>query len=261
MFRKVNNLLRNFKHPKISRLFSSFSGKNMQEDFSKEKYIIDNTFLDEEISKTSERDIFVSLLILNRPIQLGILRKFLPYTKLLVAADGGANRLFDCLPEEERVDFKPNYIVGDLDSIRSDVADFYKSKGVQFEHVGCQDNTDMHKSLTKIYEHLNKDFKELPKNKENIKLFIMGALDGRLDQTLSNLSTFLNLSETFTSMGNYFLVNENSMATCLMPGKNVYRKSEKFEKAKGVGILSLGEKVSSVKTTGFKWNLGNRTIF
>jgi thiamine pyrophosphokinase len=253
MFKKVNTLLKNTKFRPYHHTFST--RYKMQEDTLSSQYIIDNTFLDDD-PKSSEKDIFLSLLILNRPIQLAILRKFLPYTKLLVAADGGANRLYDCLPEDERVAFKPNYIVGDLDSIRSDVAEFYKSKGVIFEHVECQDNTDMQKALIRINEHLIYDFKDIPKKKENVKLFIMGALDGRLDQTLSNLSTFLKMSKVFANMGNYFLVNENSMATCLMPGKNEYRKSEKFEKIKGVGIVPLGEKVGSVKTVGFKWNLG-----
>ncbi len=46
--------------------------------------------------------------------------------KLKVCADGGANRLFDSLAESERDKYIPNYIVGDLDSVRNDVAQYYE---------------------------------------------------------------------------------------------------------------------------------------
>lgn len=43
-----------------------------------------------------------------------------------VCADGGANRLFDSLTPENRTTCIPDYIVGDLDSLRSEVKDFYE---------------------------------------------------------------------------------------------------------------------------------------
>lgn len=43
-----------------------------------------------------------------------------------VCADGGANRLYDSMSVEERGVYVPQYIVGDLDSLRSDVAEFYQ---------------------------------------------------------------------------------------------------------------------------------------
>jgi len=44
-----------------------------------------------------------------------------------VCADGGANRLFDAFEEEEeRSNYKPDYITGDLDSLRESVSSFYQ---------------------------------------------------------------------------------------------------------------------------------------
>lgn len=43
-----------------------------------------------------------------------------------VCADGGANRLFDSLLPELRANCIPDYIVGDLDSLRPEVKDFYE---------------------------------------------------------------------------------------------------------------------------------------
>jgi thiamine pyrophosphokinase len=46
--------------------------------------------------------------------------------KFKICADGGANRLFDSLDEAVRDKYIPNYIIGDLDSLRGDVAQFYQ---------------------------------------------------------------------------------------------------------------------------------------
>lgn len=46
--------------------------------------------------------------------------------EIKVCADGGANRLYDSLLPEVRSDYIPQYIVGDLDSLRPEVKAFYK---------------------------------------------------------------------------------------------------------------------------------------
>jgi len=51
---------------------------------------------------------------------------------LRVCADGGANRLYDCLKQfsEDNIEnFIPNFICGDMDSARTEVVGFYKKKG------------------------------------------------------------------------------------------------------------------------------------
>ena len=57
---------------------------------------------------------------------------------MIVCADGGANRLYDAMmmePETSEV-ITPDFIVGDLDSIRPEVEQFYRSKdGVQVERL------------------------------------------------------------------------------------------------------------------------------
>jgi thiamine pyrophosphokinase len=52
-----------------------------------------------------------------------------------VCADGGANRLYDSLVDEnERSLVRPKYIIGDLDSIRPEVLQFYKNIGSVIHH-------------------------------------------------------------------------------------------------------------------------------
>ena len=44
-----------------------------------------------------------------------------------ICAEGGANRLYDQVSPNLRTKYIPEYIVGDLDSVRSEVQDFYRS--------------------------------------------------------------------------------------------------------------------------------------
>lgn len=45
--------------------------------------------------------------------------------KYRICADGGANRLYDSLSEQDRRRYLPDLIKGDLDSLRQDVEAFY----------------------------------------------------------------------------------------------------------------------------------------
>lgn len=70
-----------------------------------------------------------------------------PAATLRVCADGGANRLYDELPamllgqsaDAVRSAYLPTAIQGDMDSIRPDVLDFYRQRGVPVHDLsgGC----------------------------------------------------------------------------------------------------------------------------
>ena len=59
----------------------------------------------------------------------------------------GANQLFDGMQASERTRFVPNYIKGDLDSVRPDVVEYYRSLGTQIIRDADQDANDLEKCL------------------------------------------------------------------------------------------------------------------
>lgn len=88
----------------------------------------------------------------------------------IVCADGGANHSYN-------MGIIPDYIIGDLDSIYSEIIEFYKLKDVKFEKFPSKKNeTD-----TEICVYLA--------SKLNAKeIDFIGALGGRLDHMIANIN-------------------------------------------------------------------------
>ena len=88
--------------------------------------------------------------------------------ELVVAADGGANHL-------ARIGVRPAAVVGDLDSIRSEVREWLG------EHCLVprpdQDHTDLHKALAYVIDERGAG-----------RVTVLGATGGRLDHALENLA-------------------------------------------------------------------------
>lgn len=80
---------------------------------------------------------------------------------LCVCADGGANRLHDSFEDDEhgtaeqqRAHFIPDVIVGDLDSLRPEVAAYYRDRGTEVKIHEDQDHNDFEKCLLEIERRL-----------------------------------------------------------------------------------------------------------
>lgn len=86
----------------------------------------------------------------------------------IVGADGGANNLY-------KMRYTPNYIIGDFDSIKSEVYDYYKDK-CKFIKYDRQDDTDIEKSIKFLVEN---DYE---------KIYLLAVTGKRLDHTFANLS-------------------------------------------------------------------------
>lgn len=79
---------------------------------------IDNTIFD---SLSKELDTNYITLILNRPLDRLQLERIAKISDTFICVDGGSNRLFDLGSS-----IIPRVIVGDLDSIKPDVREYYE---------------------------------------------------------------------------------------------------------------------------------------
>ena len=90
-----------------------------------------NSFLS-QLSFHNSPNVAHSMIILNSDtIKLSLLSKLWDKCSTKVCADGGANRLFDAnktaaIHNAFVHQYVPDYITGDLDSIRPDVEDYYR---------------------------------------------------------------------------------------------------------------------------------------
>ncbi|MDO4539478.1 MAG: thiamine diphosphokinase [Syntrophomonadaceae bacterium] len=105
------------------------------------------------------------------------LKPLLAGAQLIICADGGANYA-------RRMGLKPDFIVGDMDSIRPEVKAFYERQGVAMRlHPPRKDATDLQLAL------------ELALQQRASDIMIVGALGGRLDFSFSNLLAGLPVLE------------------------------------------------------------------
>ena len=89
-----------------------------------------------------------ALIVLNQPLELRIpfYRKVWQNAICQIAADGGANRLHDLITKESAVPLKLDTIIGDLDSLRSDVRHYWHQSGSEILHDSDQESTDFGKA-------------------------------------------------------------------------------------------------------------------
>jgi len=77
------------------------------------------------LSSKSHTNENIFIVVANTPIQPMLIKTIFKISRKIYAADGGANRIFDSLSEEERKLHLPIAIIGDLDSLREDVKLYY----------------------------------------------------------------------------------------------------------------------------------------
>ena len=151
-------------------------------------------------------------------------------------ADGGANFAFE-------YGIVPHYIVGDLDSVRTDILNFYEKKGVIIERYSPEkDYTDFELILHKIGDY------EKEGKVTFVDIYILGGLGKRIDMTLNNL----HLMEEYKNM-TYFSENEEIF----------YREASfslKNRKGDEISIIPLGEFIENLTLKGFKYETDNVDI-
>lgn len=189
-------------------------------------------------------------LILNYKLPTQV-NKLLHKAQFCICADGGANQLYDAAPSfaqhlsavEARRLIRPAVIVGDLDSINDEVRQYYAQLGTEIKDLSSDQNTtDLQKCLTELEDRFSTQ--ELA----DITIVVAGGLGGRLDHTMSALSTLHKWPHL-----RLVLWGDGSMAQLLAPGKHVIQPAKEFE-GPTCGLVPLSGP-ATISTQGLKWDL------
>jgi thiamine pyrophosphokinase len=145
-----------------------------------------------------------------------------------ICADGGANRLYDRAIKVDAEDLViPQYIKGDLDSIRDDVKEFYRKKGTQILHDVDQNTNDLDKCL-QLLADLQRNIGSSVNNDchDKFTVMIFGAMGGRFDQEIQNINALFRWSNIFQDI---ILLSEETTAVLLLPGKHMIYPNFQYE--------------------------------
>lgn len=177
-----------------------------------------------------------------------------------VCADGGANRLYHALSDDEREHYIPDAISGDFDSLEDEVREYYQSRGVDIRHDPDQYSTDFGKCMKYIAERdelaVVRDQRSIPR--QPMSVVVLGGFGGRVDQSFHSIQAlYYNHNEErlepFTGIRELYLVSEESITFLLEPGKNLIATPQHLV-GPTCGIIPVGGP-ATIRTAGFEWNL------
>lgn len=166
----------------------------------------------------------------------------------IICADGAANLLYD-LELRKQPSFVPTAIVGDLDSVRPQVVDYYESKGTSIVQDISENSDDFHKALCVVPEYRDSSSSHLP-------TVIIGGYGGRFDQTFGNLNALY-----IEAQGQHvvYWIDPSNILLVLPQGDHTISVNAACE-GPSCGIVPIGGPVSDVTTQGLQWNLTNQTL-
>ncbi|KAF9186670.1 hypothetical protein BGZ50_002382 [Haplosporangium sp. Z 11] len=218
-----------------------------------------------------------ALIILNQPIRIRrqLFDNVWQNAKYRFCADGGANRLYDLLDtDEERTKYLPDYIRGDLDSLRDPVKDYYLAKGVPVERVSDQDSTDFMKCVELVRDRdpqpgssalvsspdlsdssvPNGEDQETERGNCGRKLAIvaLGGIGGRFDQSMSSIHYLYILNRERQAV----LVSNESIVVVLADGTHEITCNLEIE-GPSCGVIPVGSSEATLTLTGLKWDVEN----
>ncbi|KAL9259851.1 Thiamine pyrophosphokinase 1-like protein [Drosera capensis] len=141
--------------------------------------------------------------------------------------------------------YKPDVIKGDMDSIRSEVLDFYEVNGAKIiDQSHDQDTTDLHKCVLYI--------QNFARESELLDLYVLvtGAVGGRFDHEAGNI----NVLYRFSNM-RIILLSDDCLIHLLPIGHHHKIHIEPSIVGPHCGLIPIGAPSGHSTTTGLKWNL------
>jgi thiamine pyrophosphokinase len=148
----------------------------------------------------------------------------------IICADGGAN-------SAQKIGIKPDFIIGDLDSISSSTLKYFKNKS-KIIKINRQNDTDVEKCLKFA---IKKKFDEV---------VLLGVTGDRLDHTICNLGIVIK----FFGKIKIYLSAESSFLTSI-------NQTTEFNSKVGetISIYAFNDK-TKISSTGLKYKLNNAAL-
>jgi len=170
----------------------------------------------------------------------GVIREIQLVTKLItekdfiVSADGGLRYI-------RSLNLIPKLVVGDLDSINRDDIEFLNDNNIEILKFPMdKDQTDLEIALREL---VNRDYKDI---------LVIGALGGRIDQTLANLGLISSISNDdirieFDDGREHIMLIRNRL---LLSGK----------KGDTVSLIPLCSPAEGITTKGLRYSLADGSL-
>lgn len=170
--------------------------------------------------------------------------------KRIISADGGTNKLYE-------LKLMPEVIIGDFDSIKKEVLDYYTNLGVKtiktipekdytdFEICLCYINNTLITDMTTRFKNITKITKDKYLNLKDKNILILGGLGKRLDMSLTNLKKAHGLRNI------KFITASNEI--CFWTNKNEILKNLK---GKTFSLIPISD-IKNLSLNGFVYPLKN----
>ncbi|AEM78872.1 thiamine diphosphokinase [Thermoanaerobacter wiegelii] len=160
--------------------------------------------------------------------------KLLKDVDMVICADGGANHAY-------QMKIKPDLIIGDFDSIKEEILEFYENEGVRIEKFPpMKDETDTQLAMLKAIELGATD------------VTFMGVIGERFDHSYANLSLLL------------YLLNRNIKGKIVNEKNEIYliNKFIEVEGKKGelLSLLPYSKEVKGIYTKGLFYGLSGQSM-
>ncbi|KAK4129863.1 thiamine pyrophosphokinase [Trichocladium antarcticum] len=195
----------------------------------------------------------LALIVLNQPFEdnLAAIRQLWNNASVRIAADGGANRLYDAAGKHGDPSLDALcVIIGDLDSLRPETRAYYESRRTRVIQDPDQYSTDFGKAV----HHIRQTHSGRP-----VDMLAIGGLGGRVDQGLSQIHhLYLLQPGPRYADGRLYLYSAESLTFLLKPGRHRIRVrgddggEDVF--GKHVGILPVG-RPCRITTRGLEWDV------
>ena len=179
------------------------------------------------------------LILTGGKLSLAFAGSFLEKSKYekVIAVDGG-------LEAAKELGIIPDVIVGDFDTVRSEILSYYrKMEHIIWEvHQPEKDDTDTELAIKRA----------LAMNCSHITL--LGATGGRLDHMIGNI----HLLFPCLQKGTYAEIVDTQNRLYLIDGEHTFRKDAVW--GKYISFLPLTQEVTGITLKGFKYPLENKDI-